>query len=55
MRNIIGDFAFVYYDQLNSKLVIAKDVFGKRSLLLGFSEDGFTVSSRAINEEEVEN
>lgn len=51
LSNTIGDFALVYYDALNQKLVIAKDVFGKRSLLLGFSECGFAISSRAINEQ----
>lgn len=30
-----ADFAFVYIDLLNSKITFSKDIFGKRSLLLG--------------------
>jgi hypothetical protein len=33
-----GDFAICYYDYLNQILVLTRDMFGKRSLLLQFDE-----------------
>jgi asparagine synthetase B (glutamine-hydrolysing) len=34
INEIDGDFAIVYHDVINNKLVLARDFFGKRSLLL---------------------
>lgn len=46
---MIGDFAFIFYDSYNKKFAIAKDYFGKKSLLLGFHKNGFLLSSCSIN------
>ena len=46
MRNVRGDFAFVY--QRKSRVFIGKDYFGKKSLLVGFEEDGVVISSVPI-------
>lgn len=48
LKKIQGDYSFVFYDNKNKKILIAKDPFGKKSLLLGFSKDGFVLSSCAI-------
>ncbi|KAL4493116.1 hypothetical protein ABPG72_003201 [Tetrahymena utriculariae] len=52
LSNLQGDYAFVYYNHDLKKLFIAKDPFGKRSLLLGFSKNGFVFSSCSINVDE---
>lgn len=39
----------MFYNKKLKKLLIAKDPFGKRSLLFGLKKDGFVVSSCAIN------
>lgn len=44
-----GDYAFAYFHEKSGKLYIAKDPFGKRSLLIGFSRDGFVLSSCSLN------
>ena len=40
-----GDFAFIYQDRLNNLIIIGKDIYGKKSLLLGFHEHGFCITS----------
>ncbi|KAL4441625.1 hypothetical protein ABPG74_021557 [Tetrahymena malaccensis] len=52
LSKLQGDYAFVYYNQDLKKLFVAKDPFGKRSLLLGFSKNGFVFSSCSINVDE---
>ncbi|EAR94171.2 asparagine synthase (macronuclear) [Tetrahymena thermophila SB210] len=52
LSNLQGDYAFVYYNHELKKLFVAKDPFGKRSLLLGFSKNGFVFSSCSINVDE---
>ncbi|EGR31175.1 hypothetical protein IMG5_116460 [Ichthyophthirius multifiliis] len=49
LNKLWGDYAFIFFDNQQKKIVIAKDPFGKKSLLLGFSENGFAFSSCAIN------
>ena len=49
LETLNGDFAIIFIDNLNSKIFISKDAFGKRSLLLGFSEEGFCLSSTAVH------
>ena len=39
----------MFYSKKLKKLLIAKDPFGKRSLLFGLKKDGFVVSSCTIN------
>lgn len=39
----------MFYNKKLKILLIAKDPFGKRSLLFGLTKDGFVVSSCAIN------
>ena len=48
LRQIRGDFAFVY--QRDDIIYIAKDEFGKKSLLLGFQENGFVISSLPLGQ-----
>lgn len=56
-----GDFSFIFYDYINNYLIIGKDIFGKKSLLLGFHKNGFCIGSCAasinennLNQEEYE-
>ena len=44
-----GDFSFVFEDKLNNLITIGKDIYGKKSLLLGFNKFGFCISSCAPN------
>ena len=44
----MADYAFVFYDAFNDTIIAAKDMFGKRSLLMGFKENGFVLSSCAL-------
>jgi asparagine synthetase B (glutamine-hydrolysing) len=49
MRPILGDYAIVFLDRINHRVVIAKDFFGKKSLLLSFTkEGGVTLSSQSL-------
>lgn len=38
----------MYFSAVHKKIFIAKDPFGKRSLLFGLSPNGFTISSSSI-------
>lgn len=45
-----ADFALIYIDYLNKKIIISKDLFGKRSLLLAFYKTGeLCISSCALH------
>lgn len=46
-----GDFAFLY--SRNDKIFLAKDEFGKKSLLVGFGRDAMVVSSVPVGNWEV--
>ncbi|KRW99850.1 hypothetical protein PPERSA_10969 [Pseudocohnilembus persalinus] len=48
LRTFIADFSFVFYDEFNQKILVSKGLFGKRSLLFGFSQNGFAISSAPI-------
>jgi len=48
LLNCLGDFSIVFYDNLNKKCFISKDLFGKKSLMMGFTKNGFVVSSAAL-------
>lgn len=44
-----ADFAFIFVDVLNTKIAFAKDIFGKRGLVLGLHKNGLCLSSCSIN------
>jgi asparagine synthetase B (glutamine-hydrolysing) len=50
---INADFALVFYDNLNKKISMAKDLFGKRSLLFGIHKKGFCVTSCAPSQQSI--
>jgi len=43
-----ADFAFIFVDVLNRKITFGKDIFGKRSLLIGTHPNGLCLSSCSI-------
>jgi asparagine synthetase B (glutamine-hydrolysing) len=43
-----ADFSFIFIDILNRKITFGKDIFGKRSLLLGIHQNGLCFSSCSI-------
>ena len=46
-----GDFSLIFTDFVNCKVIISKDIFGKRSLLFGINENnGICFCSCSINE-----
>lgn len=48
LQQIRGDFSFVFVE--GDEIYVAKDYYGKRSLLLGMGEDYFMFTSVPIHE-----
>lgn len=40
LNKIHGPYAFIFFDKLNKKLYFGRDIFGRRSLLLGQNKEG---------------
>ena len=46
---IEGDYALCYYDYLNGLLILSRDMFGKRSLMMMVDKEGnLQISSTSI-------
>ena len=44
-----GDYAVCFYDNMNQILILTRDMFGKRSLMVAFSEEGpLTIMSTSV-------
>ncbi|CAD8158954.1 unnamed protein product [Paramecium octaurelia] len=48
LQQLNGDYSLIFQDLSQQKIYIAKDPFGKRSMLLSFINEGFTLSSQAL-------
>ncbi|KAK4883966.1 hypothetical protein RN001_000237 [Aquatica leii] len=47
LSKIQGPYAFIYFDKLKSKLYFCRDLYGRRSLLVGFKDQMLILSSVA--------
>ncbi|KAI4467711.1 asparagine synthetase domain-containing protein 1 [Holotrichia oblita] len=47
LSSLQGPYALIYLDKKNFKLYFGRDIFGRRSLLIGKVEDGFIITSVA--------
>lgn len=47
LSNLQGPYALIYLDKKNLKLYFGRDIFGRRSLLIGKVEEGFIITSTA--------
>ncbi|KAK9870318.1 hypothetical protein WA026_006404 [Henosepilachna vigintioctopunctata] len=45
--NTNGPFSFIYLDKVNSTLYFGRDKYGRRSLLIGYCDDSFIITSVA--------
>jgi len=50
LRGLRGDYSLIFYDNFRARFIACKDVFGKKSLLLSFKENGLCFSSLAFME-----
>lgn len=50
LSKIQGPYAFIYFDKSNLKIYFGRDVFGRRSLLIGQIEGGLILTSVARND-----
>ncbi|CAD8046234.1 unnamed protein product [Paramecium primaurelia] len=48
LQQLNGDYSLIFQDLSQQKIYIAKDPFGKRSMLLSFINEGFILSSQAL-------
>lgn len=47
LSNIQGPYAFIYLDKLKNKLYFGRDIYGRRSLLIGINKTGVILTSVA--------
>ena len=45
IQSLVGEFSLIYIDSVNCKIVVSKDIVGRRSLLLGLTVEGLIISS----------